>query len=45
MAINPMIKNRSGPTRPAGSAKGAWLSLLEQGANVLQTKASKALQH
>lgn len=34
--MNPLIKQRSSPIRPAGEGKGAWLATLEQGANVLQ---------
>ncbi len=39
MATNPMIKDRSVGTKPAGEDKGAWLGSLEQGANILQTAA------
>jgi hypothetical protein len=31
-----MIKDRPSPLRPAGEGKGAWLAVLEQGANLLQ---------
>jgi hypothetical protein len=34
--MNPMIKDRHSPVRPAGAGKGAWLAALEQGANLLQ---------
>jgi hypothetical protein len=34
--VNPMIKDRKSPVRPAGQAKGAWLAVLEQGAHLLQ---------
>ncbi len=34
--MNPMIKDRPSPVRPAGDGKGAWLAALEQGANLLQ---------
>ncbi len=39
MSINPKIKDRAGPITPAGAGKGAWLTTLEQGANLLQTTA------
>jgi hypothetical protein len=31
-----MIEDRPSPLRPAGEGKGAWLAVLEQGANLLQ---------
>ena len=34
--MNPTIKDRPSPVRPAGDGKGAWLAALEQGANLLQ---------
>ncbi|CNE09770.1 Protein of uncharacterised function (DUF1264) [Mycobacterium tuberculosis] len=34
--MNPKVKERRSPTRPPGKGKGAWLSTLEQGANLLQ---------
>jgi hypothetical protein len=34
--VNPKVKERSSPLRPPGEGKGAWLSTLEQGANLLQ---------
>lgn len=34
--MNPTIKDRLSPVRPAGNGKGAWLAALEQGANLLQ---------
>jgi hypothetical protein len=34
--MNPAIKERTSPVRPAGAGKGAWLATLEQGANLLQ---------
>jgi hypothetical protein len=34
--VNPAIKDRRSPVRPAGSGKGAWLATLELGARVLQ---------
>jgi hypothetical protein len=34
--MNPAIKERKSPVRPAGAAKGRWLAALEQGANLLQ---------
>ncbi len=39
MAINPGIKDRRSPVRPAGEDKGVWLATLEQGANALQSTA------
>ncbi|WP_019819254.1 OBAP family protein [Saccharomonospora saliphila] len=33
---NPTIKDRHPPVTPAGQGKGAWLAILEQGANLLQ---------
>lgn len=39
MSANPLIKDRTCPTRPAGETKGAWLATLEQGAHLLQTDA------
>ena len=39
MSVNPAIKDRRSPTRPAGADKGLWLATLEQGANLLQTDA------
>jgi hypothetical protein len=39
MSVNPMIKDRSSGTTPAGENKGAWLAALEQGAHLLQTNA------
>jgi hypothetical protein len=32
----PTIKRRHSPVKPAGEDKGAWLAVLEQGANLLQ---------
>ncbi|RBY76847.1 DUF1264 domain-containing protein [Geodermatophilus sp. TF02-6] len=37
MSVNPLIKDRKSPIRPAGQSKGFWLATLEQGANLLQT--------
>jgi hypothetical protein len=34
--VNPLIKDRPSPVRPAGDDKGAWLAVLEQGAHLLQ---------
>ncbi len=34
--MNPAIKERLSPVRPAGRGKGSWLATLEQGANLLQ---------
>ncbi|WP_309237532.1 OBAP family protein [Actinomadura sp. BRA 177] len=34
--MNPKVKERHSPTHPPGKGKGAWLSTLEQGANLLQ---------
>ena len=34
--MNPAIKDRHSPVRPAGAGKGAGLAVLEQGANLLQ---------
>ena len=34
--MNPTIKDRPSPIRPAGEGKGAWLAALEQGASLLQ---------
>jgi hypothetical protein len=34
--MNPMIRERGSPVRPAGQGKGAWLALLERGADLLQ---------
>ena len=39
MSVNPKIKDRTSQTSPAGQSKGAWLAILEQGANLLQTDA------
>jgi hypothetical protein len=39
VSLNPKIKDRKSPTRPAGEDKGAWLATLEQGAHLLQTDA------
>jgi hypothetical protein len=39
MSVNPLIKDRMTGVRPAGRRKSAWLALLEQGANLLQTNA------
>jgi uncharacterized membrane protein len=36
VGLNPAIKRRESPIRPAGKGKGAWLASLEQGANLLQ---------
>jgi uncharacterized protein DUF1264 len=36
MTVNPTIKDRPSPIRPAGEGKGAWLAALEHGANLLQ---------
>jgi len=38
MAMNPAIKERRTGTVAAGEEKGAWRAVLEQGANLLQTK-------
>jgi hypothetical protein len=35
--MNPLIKDRESPLRPAGASKGGWLSVLEQGAALLQS--------
>ncbi|MFH0243760.1 OBAP family protein [Streptomyces sp. HK10] len=37
MAPNPRIKDRMTGTAPAGQGKGAWLAVLEQGSNLLQS--------
>lgn len=37
--MNPAIKDRPSPIRPAGEGKGAWLAALEQGAHLLQETA------
>jgi hypothetical protein len=37
--MNPLVRDRTTGTPPAGEAKGGWLRLLEQGANILQTDA------
>src|SRR3954447_14615060 len=34
--VNPLIRKRPSPVTPAGEGKGAWLSVLEKGAAVLQ---------
>ncbi|MFF8594278.1 OBAP family protein [Streptomyces sp. NPDC015220] len=39
MSLNPKIKNRESPTAPAGRRKGAWQTVLEKGAGLLQTTA------
>jgi len=39
MSLNPAIKDRPSPVRPAGEKKSGWLAALEQGANLLQTDA------
>lgn len=36
MAVNPVIKDRRNQTTPPGQPKTAWLTTLEQGANLLQ---------
>ncbi len=42
--MNPAIKDRPGPIRPAGEGKGAWLAALEQGSNLLQETPPDLLQ-
>lgn len=37
--MNPLIKDRPSPLRPAGDDDGAWLALLEPGAHLLQDSA------
>lgn len=37
--MNPLIKDRRGPVRPAGAPASGWLSLLDQGARLLQDTA------
>ncbi len=37
--MNPSIKDRPSPRGPAGDDKGTWLTVLEQGANLLQDAA------
>ncbi len=37
--MNPTIKERSSPVRPAGTGKGAWLAALERGSAMLQDTA------
>ncbi len=34
--MNPTIRDRPSPRRPAGAGKGAWLAALEQGSHLLQ---------
>lgn len=34
--MNPLIKRRHSPVRPAGEDKGAWLAVLEHGAGLIQ---------
>jgi hypothetical protein len=37
--MNPLIKDRKSPLTPPGDDKGAWLAVLEQGADLLQDHA------
>lgn len=37
MRLNPEIKDRERQTSPAGQGTGAWLGMLDQGANLLQS--------
>jgi hypothetical protein len=37
--LNPRIKHRRSPLRPAGEPKGAWLAALDKGAAMLQERA------